>query len=529
MFQVSNCGNYLLVASSRTVFVYRLLTKGAGDNGAGVAFMTEINCPIEVLAASIDASTPTLVVALLLRNRQAMVCDLIPARVQCSYGLRRTKYARKVASQHFFDNVCSQDDPPRSVSICPGRRCVAFGSFSCLELRRYDPQINRGSRFQIPVWQPPEFLHFLPRRPESPGMYRILSSLANNKLPGCRCTYWTSEGKRCVFHRSPWGSGWDIEPRWSCNCRAIPISDGVHVLLVGAYGKLYLMKGDTGTDRGFFDVITFEHPVGLRKNRGSGSAPNVFAAGSDLTWGLRVVAAYDGTIVLYSVPLDVLNAICEGPVGVGDLGVGNFLLAKGYFFDRQESQEHRGLLVQNEDKDWGFIPSGDITESRLDPRTVYGKKIGQVDGVVELAVQSSNHSVRVWAFSDSGQTSVIDLDTFTSASRPAADIPCQVTIGSDGDIESADSADKRTSQSSLNPTRKRKHYYSPAEFGGQRSRARWLHDLITEEVEPSLLFQLEEKALRMTRRMSRSMHTTFFDLEIPESVSPGQELCRTVN
>ncbi|GKZ29725.1 hypothetical protein AbraIFM66950_006235 [Aspergillus brasiliensis] len=289
------------------------------------------------------------------------------------------------------------------------------------------------------------------------------------------------------------------------------------------------MKGDTGTGRGFFDVITFEHPVGLRKNRGGGSAPNVFAAGSDLTWGLRVVAAYDGTIVLYSVPLDVLNAICEGPVGIGDLGVGNFLLAKGYFFDRQESQEHRGLLVQNEDKDWGFVPSGDITESRLDPRTVYGKKIGQVDGVVELAVQSSNHSVRVWAFSDSGQTSVIDLDTFTSASRPAADIPCQVSIGSDGDIESADSANKRISQSSLNSTRKRKHYYSPAEFGGQRSRARWLHDLITEEVEPSLLFQLEVKALRMTQWMSRSMHTTFFDLEIPESVSPGQELCRTVN
>ncbi|OJJ74875.1 hypothetical protein ASPBRDRAFT_27868 [Aspergillus brasiliensis CBS 101740] len=489
VFHVSNCGNYLLVASSRTIFVYRLLTRGADDNGA------------EVLAASVDASTPTLVVALLLRNRQAMVCELIPARGQRSYELRRIKYAMKIASQYFFHNLCSQDDPPRSVSICPGRRCVAFGSFSCLELRRYDPQINHDSRFQIPVWQPPEFLHFLPRRPELPGVYRIISSLADFGLAGCRCDYQISESKKCVFHRSPWGPVRDFRIRWAQDCRAIPISDGVHVLLIDELHNLCLGYGAPGTQTRIVDTIAFEHPAKLGRSTRRYPDPEVFAAGSDLTWGLRVVTAYDES----------------------GMAVGSFL-PRDNSFDHQGSQEHRDIPVQNEDKDWEFLPGEDGPKYLLGIQSIYGKEIGQVDGVVELVVQSYNHSVRVWAFNEAGQTSVIDVDTFTSASRPAADFPYKITIGSDGDIASAGS-DKNTSQAPPNPTRKRKHNYSLPEFGGQYSRARLLHDLITEEVKPSRLTELEADA----SKMSPWMYTTFVDLEIPESVSPGEDLCRMVD
>lgn len=38
----------------------------------------------------------------------------------------------------FYRNLCSEDDPPRSVAICPQRRCVAFGCSAGIELHWID-------------------------------------------------------------------------------------------------------------------------------------------------------------------------------------------------------------------------------------------------------------------------------------------------------------------------------------------------------------------------------------------------------
>ena len=38
----------------------------------------------------------------------------------------------------FYRHLCSEDDPPRSVSICPQRRCVAFGCSAGIELHWID-------------------------------------------------------------------------------------------------------------------------------------------------------------------------------------------------------------------------------------------------------------------------------------------------------------------------------------------------------------------------------------------------------
>lgn len=43
-----------------------------------------------------------------------------------------------------------------------------------------------------------------------------------------------------------------------------------------------------------------------------GTVPKLFTAGTDLTWGARIVVAYDNTIMFYSVPPDVLQtSLCE--------------------------------------------------------------------------------------------------------------------------------------------------------------------------------------------------------------------------
>ena len=37
-----------------------------------------------------------------------------------------------------YKGLCSEDDPPRSIAICPQRRCVAFGCQSGIELHCMD-------------------------------------------------------------------------------------------------------------------------------------------------------------------------------------------------------------------------------------------------------------------------------------------------------------------------------------------------------------------------------------------------------
>lgn len=61
-----------------------------------------------------------------------------------------------------------------------------------------------------------------------------------------------------------------------------------------------------------------------------------------------------------------------------------------------------------------------------------------MDNVVEMALQSSHGGARVWAFGASGETNIIDVDTFTSPAQQVTDVPCKsLSVDADGDIESA--------------------------------------------------------------------------------------------
>lgn len=44
----------------------------------------------------------------------------------------------------FYRHLCSEDDPPRSVAICPQRRCVAFGCSAGIELHWIDALTSQG-------------------------------------------------------------------------------------------------------------------------------------------------------------------------------------------------------------------------------------------------------------------------------------------------------------------------------------------------------------------------------------------------
>lgn len=187
LFSTSVCGRFLLVARDALIYIYNLF------NGS-LYPATSIISPRRVLSMSMDVSCGRHAVAALLEGRMGIVCELryghergdespvevVSIDVQSDHhavGLQgmddhrqhdrnlvstawhlnlngpphvRTSSVRSAVGTYFrsipiengtttfYRHLCSEDDPPRSVSICPQRRCVAFGCSAGIELHWID-------------------------------------------------------------------------------------------------------------------------------------------------------------------------------------------------------------------------------------------------------------------------------------------------------------------------------------------------------------------------------------------------------
>lgn len=483
-FNVSACGNYLLVTTGCMIYVYRLLAKKTGlleslsladVSDKDIALVASISCPDGVVSATIDTSAPKFVVAALLRDRVGMVCDLVIPENQEAVDDDST-------SQHYYHDVCSPEDPPRSVSICPGRRCVAFGGGTGIELHWVDEASKQDCRKHFSMTQPSEILHFLPNREDTPEEIRLVSSLAGPGVSGCQCH---SENRQpCQFHlEADVHSLTSLDPRDKQNLslvrtthchhyRAIPINDGLHILFIEprtgflCIGSDSPIGGATSITRALVCAPPFDQDP---SSSDIVPTPTVFSAGSDLSWGLRVVAAYQDRLVLYSVPLDVFNVIRKERE-IQSLGVmGDSDLARDWFLDGERSRKRRGSLVPNQNGDWEFLLSVSYRPTAMMwPLKIYGKEIGRMDNVVELALQSSHGGARVWAFGASGETNIIDVDTFTSPAQRATDLPCKsLSIDADGSVESAQFVTRAEESGLFSPRSPRAEFLN--DFRGQHS------------------------------------------------------------
>ncbi|KAL6237181.1 hypothetical protein BDW75DRAFT_92712 [Aspergillus navahoensis] len=514
-FHVSNCGNYLLVISGCNIHIYQLFARRSvksapmSEEDLGnidIAPIASITCPTEALSATIDTSTSNFNVAALLRNRMGMICELAPvdsgsddsSTVLVHDGTDSTfarggrfgsMFSRKMTSRHFFYDVCSAQDPPLSVSICPGFRCVAFGSDSGIELRWVDQETNKDCRKHLPMSQPSEILHFMPNRTDTPLEFRLISSLAGPGVEGCgyqslqaeelhpSCHYHAMQDDVQIFSRWAPERGEQVGLVRTTQChhyRAVPVNDGVHILFVEprsgylCVGSDAPLDGPTCLTRALFCVP----PFGYNAPDGSQDAPlpTVFASGSDLNWGLRIVAAYGDRLVFYSVPLDVFNVLKKERERQGDGVMADSDLARDFFLTQQLDSSRRGSLAPNQNGDWEFLLSVSYRSTAMMwPFKIYGKEIGRVQNVVELSLQSSHGGARIWAFSSSGETNIIDVDTFTSISQDASELPCKsFTIGSDGRIACAQLV-SRSEHCLVAPevSRKRKQTKSRAGFIGR--------------------------------------------------------------
>ena len=323
---------------------------------------------------------------------------------------------------------------PIQVAICPQRRCVAFGCSGGIELHWVDALTGQDLNRWFPLTSPSDFLFFLPPRKsiDSAKKLRLISSAARpSERPAIAAKAFGGHSQSSPFwQRFGWGQNPDElaehgipsdrttrtmalvsglnsatrlngRPESSDHYRAIPLSDGHHILFTDPASGILCLGSDApvGSPSKLLRKIWFEGPPGE-------GSPMVYASGSDLSWGVRVIAAYgkgaEQSIWLFSVPLDIFNGDWSGPA----VPSGPVL-----FKSRPNRERHTGWLPwwpENGAKEWlshaGIQPPG-FPQNSVWPVKIRGQEVGRCSGVVDLAIDSGPN-MTIWAFGKDGISTV---------------------------------------------------------------------------------------------------------------------------
>ncbi|KAL2427132.1 hypothetical protein ABEF95_009032 [Exophiala dermatitidis] len=246
-----------------------------------------------------------------------------------------------------YIDLGSPEDPPRSVAICPNRKCVAFGCRLGIELHWVNALTGGDLSRWFPLAAPSDYLYFLPQRPgiDSRKKLRLIFSAAgpmtrhsskadSSTSRSANTPTSAAYGRRQTLTRlffgnlpfptsvTPAGSRSDPEAPTerdeiqgvlrTVGCdhfRAVPISDGSHLLFTDPSSGFLCLGSDAplGGPTKLVRKIMFVPPTTESVRP---SVPLVYSAGKALEWGLRVVSFYaNGELVLYNVPSDLLHKI----------------------------------------------------------------------------------------------------------------------------------------------------------------------------------------------------------------------------
>ena len=467
-FTVSICCKFLLVTEGCLIYIYSLRDSSSTSHphGGHLSPVTTVICPHRVLAVSMDTSARRFAVAALLEGRVGLVCDLHEKTSSCSrrrstpqglstitrdckssisgsvssgepvfteatsppghavfppssgdralaravaeasrpevHGARNVRTSWRMNDplvapepgpsrgsstragfislengvRSIYRNLCSADDPPRSVAICPQRRCVAFGCSAGIELHWIDALTGQDLNRWFPLTAPSDFLYFLPPRPgvDPAKKLRLISSACHPKGKGAlggRFHPGTSTSTAGGLGMS-WDEGfydpsaWDHRfegSGWCDHYRGVPISDGWNVLFTDPVEGNLCLGPDAPPGFGSTKLIrrfTFMGPSEL----GVTVVPTFYAAARELRWGVRVVVGYREDVWLFVVPPDT-------------------------FFGHQDRTAER--------QDANAVE---------EPIRIEGVKIGDVQGLVDLAVDASGGALTVCAFAVNGMAYV---------------------------------------------------------------------------------------------------------------------------
>ncbi|KAF7719022.1 Uncharacterized protein PECH_000202 [Penicillium ucsense] len=447
-----------------------------------------------------DTRTSHIAVAALLQNRCGMVCTVDSSAGPEATNHRGCKPAERRQAQsatRFFGNLGSEDHPPRTVALLPGRQCVAFGCAGGVEIHWLDEKTGGTQCRRLPMSQPSEILHFLPSSNDDPAEFRLISSLAGPGPHECSCRQSPvpDHSQTCPFHilsnknllggRTQYSaSSLSLVRATHChNYRTVPINDGLHMIFVDprtgnlSIGSNSPIGGPTSLTRAFVCVPPLTNDP--NNNVKKAISPTAFAVGSDLDWGLRVVAAYQDRLILYSIPADIYNVIRKERERQNGDFMADGVIPHSWLIDSERIRKHCDNLVRDQNCDLEVALSVSYrSTSMVWPFKVYGKKIGRVDDVVEVALQTSNGGARAWAFAASGQAHVFDIDTVSTTAKLMSRAPVSTcVVNPNGEIVRSAvqaCAPSRTHSQPQPKTRKRKRTEPHNTWTGQSAKARFV-------------------------------------------------------
>lgn len=421
-FVASTCGKILLVIDSNLIHVYCIKDLASSipryQHGGHIDFLVAIACPHHILAVSMDTSRDRYTIAAMLEDRIGLVMDVpelssmarrsglsSPHSERDTYNMteawdpKDSPSATPTTSQRrnlppaytdiyhtspiartptyqqpsplpvqfvphvMYRNLCSKTSPPLSVAICPHRRCVAFGSSAGIELHWQDARTCQEISRWMELVGPAECIHFLPLRPQDEQDVAKKLRLTSSRV-----------GPTYYHDPVSLNEAWVYE---HCKfLRAVPLSDGKHLLYSEpATGDLCL---GTGLH------LPFGRPKPVKKFILEGAAvlfrerttwPACYRAGTELSWGARVVAGFGQEIWLFSIPPD-------------------------YLLDDTEMNPSLNESTYRKTEDGTSV--------------IKGVMIGEVRDLVELAVDDSNGDVTVHAFSSSAPARVFQIRRYPS-------------------------------------------------------------------------------------------------------------------
>ncbi|KAJ9604990.1 hypothetical protein H2200_010379 [Cladophialophora chaetospira] len=337
-----------------------------------------------------------------------------------------------------YTDLGSMDDQPRSVAICPNRKCIAYGCRMGIELHWIDAVTGGDLNRWFPLAAPSDYLYFLPPRPgvDSRRKLRLISSAAGPVAPRLvrsdssptKWKYWPSPvafGRRQSLTRlffgnlpfpSPAGDRSPVSENptqteevqgvlRTVDCdhfHAIPVSDGFHLVFTDPGSGLLCLGSDAplGGPTKLVRKLMFIPPD---QDCERIPYPLRYAVGKALDWGLRLVVVYDNSqVILYNVPADIFKQLRDqkGTMDIWDENSG-VLGQSDLMMDSLMPNGEQGTSSEAHTTDEEASSSASVSSQTLQ---LTGSIIASTDGRVvdDLAVKSENGGLRVWIFYRNG-------------------------------------------------------------------------------------------------------------------------------
>jgi hypothetical protein len=368
-------------------------------------------------------------------RRGSRLTSILPPHQDVEAGVHRMPI--ETGPRSLYRNLCSDDDPPRSVAICPQRRCVAFGCSSGIELHWVDALTGQDLNRWFPLTAPSDYLFFLPPRRsiDSAKKLRLISSAARpSEQPALaerafgkrhrNSILWEKMGRSTSLGGTS-QSAWNRQPfatrisgngsagragfgrtELSDHYRAMPLSDGYHILFTDPITGLLCLGSDApiGGPTKLLRKIWFDGPENL-------GSPVVYASGSDLKWGVRVVAVFgseqEQSVWLFSVPNDIFMADHSTNQSGQPSCTPNQLSKPVQNWDWLDWwPPHNGVQEWNNNTE--DLISDDPARSTW-PVKITGQGIGKCQDVTDLAIDSGP-DMTIWALSKTGIAKVWKLN-----------------------------------------------------------------------------------------------------------------------